>query len=483
MRKITKGTVLIAVTLVAAAIALLGGGAASSAPVPVEMNYACALKSNGLMRYVTSLSQCKSTEDKVTIKPGPHKLCIQPDGSTRKVSNFNNCRPPARQVTIPPTSGTVYFCASNSTGVLRYVTNPSQCTATEFPVYVTPNDLTVSGSPGTAITLDPTADLPQGTACAVKVIANNVSDTDSLDPPDHPTADYNFSFTTDSAPTVTSTTPANSATGVNAGNNISVTFSEPVNASASSFTLECPSGSAQAFSVSGSGTSTITLDPTSDLPGATTCTVTVLASGISDVDTGDPPDGLAANYVFSFTTADAAPSVTTTSPADGATHVAVNTNIVVNFSESVTVSNSSFTLECPTGTSKSFSVSGSPGSSITLDPTSDLPEATVCTVTAVAANISDTDAVDPPDHPAANSSFSFATADAAPSVTTTSPADAADHVAVNMNIVVNFSEPVTATSSSFSLECPTGTPESFSVSGSPGSSITLDQTSDPPEGT
>ena len=42
------------------------------------------------------------------------------------------------------------------------------------------------------------------------------------------------------------------------------------------------------------------------------------------------------NYVFSFTTADAAPSVTTTSPADGATHVAVNTNIVVNFSEPVT---------------------------------------------------------------------------------------------------------------------------------------------------
>src|SRR5205085_7040079 len=139
---------------------------------------------------------------------------------------------------------------------------------------------------------------------------------------------------------------------VNASNNITVTFSEPVNASASSFTLECPTGSAQSFSVSGSGTSTITLDPTADLPGATTCTVTVLASGITDVDTGDPPDNLAANYVFSFTTADAAPSVSSTSPANGADHVAVNTNVVVNFSEPVTASGSSFTIECPTGTAK-----------------------------------------------------------------------------------------------------------------------------------
>src|SRR5207253_4757749 len=147
----------------------------------------------------------------------------------------------------------------------------------------TPKSFTVSGSGTSAATLDPTADLPEGTTCAVKVIANNVSDVDTLDPPDHPTADYNFSFTTDSAPAVTSTSAPDGATRVNPSNNLTVSFSEPVNASGSSFTLECPSGSPQSFGVSGSGTSTITLDPTFDLPAATTCTVTVLASGISDV--------------------------------------------------------------------------------------------------------------------------------------------------------------------------------------------------------
>src|SRR5204863_6984069 len=121
------------------------------------------------------------------------------------------------------------------------------------------------------------------------------------------------------------------------------------------------------------------------------------------------------------------------------------------------------------GTPRTCGSSGSATATIPLPTAADPPTAT-CTVTAVAANISAVDAGDPPDHPAANSSFSFATADAAPSVSTTSPADGADHVAVNTNIVVNFSEPVTASGSSFSFECPTGTPEGFSVSGSPGSS-------------
>src|SRR5205085_1691472 len=196
------------------------------------------------------------------------------------------------------------------------------------------------------------------------------------------------------------------------------------------------------------GTSQITLSPTVALPASTTCTVTVIANQISDVDTGDPPDNMAANYVFSFTTADAAPSVSSTSPADAADHVAVNTNIVVNFSEPVTASGSSFTLECPTGTPKSFSVSGSPGSSITLDPTSDLPEGTICSVKVIANQISDVDSVDPPDHMAADYTFSFTT-DSAPAVTTTTPADSATDVDPAADITVNFNEAVDVTTSSF----------------------------------
>src|SRR5205085_360333 len=235
---------------------------------------------------------------------------IQPDGTVRKIPAFQ-CKKPGTVLTLPPTSGTVYFCAGNSNGQLRYVTSPAQCTATEFPVFVSPND---------------------------------------------------------TAPAVTTTSPANGATNVAVNTNIAVNFSEAVTFSTGSFTLQCPSGTPKTFTVTGSGTSTATLDPTADLPegttcavkvianqihdgdsldppfdlpAATTCTVTALAGGISDVDTGDPPDNMAANYVFSFTTSDTSPSVSSTSPADGADHVAVNTNITLNFSEPVTATTSS----------------------------------------------------------------------------------------------------------------------------------------------
>ena len=237
-------------------------------------------------------------------------------------------------------------------------------------------------------------------------IAANISDVDTGDPPDHPAANFSFSFATaDAAPSVTTTSPADAADHVAVNTNIVVNFSEPVTATTSSFTLECPAGTPESFSVSGSPGSSITLDPTSNLPEGTVCSVKVIATQISDVDTVDPPDNMAADYNFSFTT-DSAPAVTTTTPAGNATDVDPTTNITVNFNENVDVTTSSFTILCD-GNPQTFGLSGSGTSSITLDPDSDLPSTASCTVTAVAANISDSDTGDPPDHPAANTSFSF----------------------------------------------------------------------------
>src|ERR1051326_739998 len=104
----------------------------------------------------------------------------------------------------------------------------------------------------------------------------------------------------DAAPFVASTSPTNGASSVAQNTNITINFSEPVTATTSSFSIQCPTGSPQTFSVSGSGTATITLDPTADLPAGQTCTVTVFANQISDVDNFDPPDHMDADYTFSF---------------------------------------------------------------------------------------------------------------------------------------------------------------------------------------
>ena len=286
----------------------------------------------------------------------------------------------------------------------------------------TPRTFTVGGSGTASITLAPTSVLPEGVACTVTAKAASISDADANDPPDHPTSDRTISFTTDTTPTVTDTppnvtgtTPATGATGVAVGGNLTVSFSEPVTAGVGAFTIECPApGNLRPFSVSGAGTSVIMLDPSASLPASTICTLTVIASQVSDVDGGDPPDHPVANHVVSFSTvdADAAPAMTTTTPADGAGGVDPDADIVIHFSEAVDVGTNSFAIECPGG--QPFTVSGSGTSTITLDPVGPLPASETCTVTAVAANISDSDGADPPDHPAANADFSFSTVDAPP---------------------------------------------------------------------
>ena len=106
----------------------------------------------------------------------------------------------------------------------------------------------------------------------------------------------------DAAPTVTSRSPAAGASGVAAGASITVGFSEPVNVSGAWFTISCAASGAHTATVSG-GPITFTLDPDTDFAAGETCAVTVVAAQVSDQDTDDPPDTMAADDTWSFTTA------------------------------------------------------------------------------------------------------------------------------------------------------------------------------------
>src|SRR5438128_6804981 len=105
----------------------------------------------------------------------------------------------------------------------------------------------------------------------------------------------------DSAPAVASTSPANGATEVAVDANISITFTEPVDVTGSWYSISCGTSDGHTATVSG-GPTTFTLDPNADFVQGETCTVTVFAANVTDQDTNDPPDNMAANYVFSFTT-------------------------------------------------------------------------------------------------------------------------------------------------------------------------------------
>ncbi len=110
--------------------------------------------------------------------------------------------------------------------------------------------------------------------------------------------------------------------------------------------------------------------------------------------------------------ADAPPSVVSTDPADGQTGVLVNASSSIKFSESVNTAAGAFTVQCAPGVAPAFGQSPSPATVITLTPATPLPYGSVCTVTAVATEITDVDGS--PDAMAANYSFSFTTQEAPP---------------------------------------------------------------------
>ncbi|HEX9922357.1 MAG TPA: ExeM/NucH family extracellular endonuclease [Anaerolineae bacterium] len=105
----------------------------------------------------------------------------------------------------------------------------------------------------------------------------------------------------DIAPSVLNTTPVDGATNVALDANIDITFSEAINVGGSWFDITCGSSGTHTANSSG-GPTTFTLDPDTDFANSETCTVTVLAAEVTDQDSDDPPDNLAADYVFSFDT-------------------------------------------------------------------------------------------------------------------------------------------------------------------------------------
>ena len=103
---------------------------------------------------------------------------------------------------------------------------------------------------------------------------------------------------------------------------------------------------------------------------------------------------------------DDGPTVSSTSPGNGATNVLANTNVSITFSEAVTVTGSWFTISCDSSGAHTATVSGG-GTTFTLDPNTDFTFGETCTVTVHAAQVTDQDANDPPDQMVADHSFSF----------------------------------------------------------------------------
>jgi predicted extracellular nuclease len=112
---------------------------------------------------------------------------------------------------------------------------------------------------------------------------------------------------------------------------------------------------------------------------------------------------------------DDAPRVAGTTPLSGSVDTQRADDITITFSEAVNVSGTWFTIDCTSGNHTAV-VTGGP-TTFTLNPDDDFASEDSCTVTILAANVTDQDSTDPPDAMAVNHSFSFGVGTSCPTAT------------------------------------------------------------------
>jgi ketosteroid isomerase-like protein len=359
--------------------------------------------------------------------------------------------PPATVVSTIPVNGAPAVAVNTAiSAMFSDAMNPATINAATFTL-TGPGATPVAGVvaySGTIATFTPSALLAAGTLFTATITTGAKDSAGAA-----LAANFAWTFTTAVPPTVVSTIPANGATAVAVNAPISATFSramDPATITSATFTLTGPGTTPVAGTVGYTG-SVATFTPTTVLTTSTLYTATI-TNGAKD------PTGasLAANFVWTFTTA-APPTVVSTIPINGATAAAVNTAISVTFSRAMnpaTINEATFTLAGP-GATPVVGVVAYSGTIGTFAPSAILATGTLYTATIT------TGAKDPTGAPlAANFTWTFTTA-VPPTVVSTIPANAATSVAVNTAISATFSQamdPATITSATFTVTGPGATP-------------------------
>jgi N,N-dimethylformamidase beta subunit-like, C-terminal/Domain of unknown function (DUF4082)/Malectin domain/Bacterial Ig-like domain len=311
-----------------------------------------------------------------------------------------------------------------------------------------PAAVTYNAGTSTA-TLTPTNSLSFGTVYTATVTTGaRASDGTPLAGP------VTWSFTTHQphAPGVTSTFPAQGASGISSATSVHAVFDQPLDPStvtSSSFTLTGPGGALAAAASYDATSQTATLVPQQLLANGTTYTAT-LSQSISGATEGV---NLSGPVSWSFTTAASppAPPSVTLSPAAGATGVAVGSTIQAVFSRAMyapSISGSEFSLSGPGGSVASSVAYDASSRTATLTPSSSLVPNTTYTAT-LDSSVAAADGT-PLGSPI---TWSFTTI-GSPSVTSVSPSDGSTYTARSTPVTATFSRAMdgsTITSSSFTV--------------------------------
>ena len=361
-------------------------------------------------------------------------------------------------VTVTPANGaTAVPVSSLLTATFNKAMNPTSINTSTFTV-IGPAGASVTGTvtySGTTATFTP-ATLLAPSSLYTATITTGATDAIGT----ALASNFVWSFTTGTIPTVISTNPVNGAINIPINRKITAIFSEAMNpatvTAAGVFSLTVTTGGAV---VPGTTTfvtanNTVIFSPTANLLPNTQYTATISTAAKSAAG-----NGLAANYVFSFTTgatADlTAPTIISTVPASAAVNVPTNQTITATFSKpmdpSTITAAGTFTVAVAGvgGAAVPGTVSYT-GTIATFKPTANLAASTQFTakITTAAKDLSGNAL----GAGVAPNPWNFTTGtgpnNTAPTITFTSPANAATGVALNKTVNATFStamDPLTIT--------------------------------------
>jgi len=261
---------------------------------------------------------------------------------------------------------------------------------------------------------------------------------------------WNFTTATASdyiAPTATALSPVDNATDVIISNNLTLNFNEAVQL-VENAVLKNFGGSVIPSTSTVSG-STLTINPTSDLSLSTSYYVEIAYGAIRDL-AGNSFAGFSGNTTWNFTTETAAdttpPTAVTFTPADNATNVTVSDNLTLLFNEAIQLTGNAVLKNI--GGSVIPSTSTVSGSTLTINPTSDLANNTQYYVEIANGVIKDIAGNNYAGF-SGNTTWNFTTEVAAdvtpPTISNLSPLDNATGVAIDANLVITFNESIQTT--------------------------------------
>src|ERR1700730_15106459 len=292
------------------------------------------------------------------------------------VWTFTTAPPPTVVSTVPANGAAAVAVNTTISATFSQAMNAASINGATFTV-TGPGATPVAGVvtyAGTTATFTPTV------ALATSILYTATITTGAKDPTGAPlAANFVRTFTTAGPPTVISTVPVNGATAVAVNTTISATFSEamnPTTINAATFTVTGPGATPVAGAVTYAGvTATFT-------PAVVLATSTLYTATITTGATNPARAALAANFVWTLTTAPP-PTVVSTVPVNGATAVAVNTTISATFGAAMnpaTITAATFTLTGPGATPVAGAVTYA-GNTATFTPTGVLANSTVFTAT------------------------------------------------------------------------------------------------------